>query len=220
MTLAELIRRVRTEANDKAQPYFWSDEDITYWLNDAQDEAAVRGRLFHERANRSVCQIAVTAGRDTYLLHPALYELTRVAFVADGKTTPLVLVSRETLDRISPDWREHVGRPEWAVQDDRSIQLVPKPDIAGTVSLEGYRLALQPMEAGDDEPELHAAHHRHLINWALHRGFSVPDMETFDPTRAATAERAFAQYFGLRPDADLRRITREDVPHHVEAFWP
>ena len=28
MTLAELIRRVRTEANDMAEPYFWSDEDI------------------------------------------------------------------------------------------------------------------------------------------------------------------------------------------------
>ncbi|RPP87255.1 hypothetical protein IPC1125_34030, partial [Pseudomonas aeruginosa] len=60
----------------------------------------------------------------------------------------------------------------------------------------------------------------HLVQWALHRGFSIPDMESFDPNRAALAEAAFTAYFGERPDSDLRRITREDVPHHVEAFWP
>ena len=42
-----------------------------------------------------------------------------------------------------------------------------------------------------------------------------------DPTyRAAMAEQAFTEYFGQRPDSDLRRITREDVPHHVIPFMP
>ena len=97
------------------------------------------------------------------------------------------------------------------------------PDRAGILRLEGYRTPLADMTLTDKDtvqPEIHPEHHRHLVQWALHRGFSIPDMESFDPSRAALAEDAFTAYFGQRPDSDLRRITREDVPHHVEAFWP
>ena len=45
MTLADLIRRFRVLADDKVQPYLWADEDVIDWLNDAQAQAAVRGRL-------------------------------------------------------------------------------------------------------------------------------------------------------------------------------
>ena len=38
--------------------------------------------------------------------------------------------------------------------------------------------------------------------------------------RAASAEAAFTRYFGLLPDSDLRRRTREDVPHFNTAFLP
>ena len=55
---------------------------------------------------------------------------------------------------------------------------------------------------------------------ALHKAFSVPDSELFDPNRAALSERAFASYFGRLPDSDMRRITREDVAHHNEAILP
>ena len=41
----------------------------------------------------------------------------------------------------------------------------------------------------------------------------------FDKERAAISLKAFNDYFGLRPDSDLRRKTREDVVHHVEAFF-
>ena len=66
MTLAELISRVRTDANDKVVPYFWSDEEVTAWLNDAVDEAAIRGRLIHESAIPEVCMIAVQASTTLY----------------------------------------------------------------------------------------------------------------------------------------------------------
>ena len=56
------------------------------------------------------------------------------------------------------------------------------------------------------------ASHQHLVYWALHRAFSQPDSDGFDPQRAATAEATFTGYFGARPDADLRRATRHDVP--------
>lgn len=224
MTLAQLISAYRTDANDKAVPYFASDDEVTGWLNEAQDEAAIRGRLLHEGANPDVCRSDVTPGTAVYPLHPSLYELTYAAFVSDddGTTTRLRIVSTEMLDAIFTDWRTMTGDPLYAVQGDTSLRLVPAPDTTGELVLEGYRTAVSPMTLTakeSDAPEINALHHRHLVDWALFRGFSIPDSEAFDPNRAAIAESAFSRYFGLRPDADLRRITREDVPQVVEAFW-
>lgn len=225
MTLAELISRVRTDANDKVQPYFWSDEEITAWLNDAVDEAAVRGRLIHESVLPEVCLIEVHAGVAVYPLNPALYELDHLGFKHEygDRTESLKLRSVEALDAVTPHWRERSGRPLYAIQSDTTIRLVPTPDHDGELRLEGYRLPLAPILLVDKEtatPEISAAHHVHLIQWVLHQGFSVPDAESFDQERAKLGEEAFTAYFGLRPDSDLRRTQRADVQHHVEAFWP
>ena len=81
-------------------------------------------------------------------------------------------------------------------------------------------MPLKALENDTDKPELNESHHRHLVHWALHRAFSKPDADGFDPTRAATAEAAFTRYFGQRPDSDLRRATRSDVPQTNKVFWP
>ena len=94
-----------------------------------------------------------------------------------------------------------------------------KVEVGDTLQMEVYRLPMLSL-ADSDTPEIHEAHHEHLVQWALHRAFSIPDTEAFDPARAASAEATFTRYFGLLPDSDLRRRTREDVPHHNEAILP
>lgn len=221
MNLEQLIRQFRTDADDAVIPYRASDEAVTGWLNEAEQEACIRGRLLHESGDQAVCQIAVIAGIAHYPLHEALYEIDYLAFKPTGDTRhhPISLLSREELDRIKPGWRERTGRPEYAIQGDTSIRLACTPDAAGTLLLEGYRLPLIPMEDTSDEPEINAAHHAQLVHWALHRAFSVPDSETIDKDRAMLAEVAFARYFGFRPSADLRRATRQDVEHHNVVHW-
>lgn len=222
MNLTDLIARFRTDANDKAQPYFWEDAEVTAWLNDAQEEAVIRGRLIHESANPSMCNIALAAGQSVCNIHQTMYELDYLGYQTTGQAdvSCLRLVSQDYLNSDVKNWRQLEGTPKYAIQSDKGLRIVPKPLLAGVLMIEGYRLPKTPMEGGDDEPEINKAHHRQLIFWVLHRAFSIPDTEAFDPNRAAIAEREFTQYFGLRPDVDLRRITREDVQHHVQAFWP
>lgn len=221
MKLDELIAQFRVDAMDREEPYLWGDDDVKVWLDEAQAEAAIRGRLLHESADPAVCQIQIEAGRAVYPLHPALYEITHIGFLADGasKRHPLDLSSPETLDSLWPDWRDRTGAPEMALQGDSTLRLVPTPCAAGTLKLEGYRLPLKKLANETDRPEINAAHHRHLVHWVLHRAFSIPDAETLDKERAATAEAAFTAYFGERPDSDLRRSTRTDVPQHNVAHW-
>jgi hypothetical protein len=51
MTLAELIKRFRFEANDLAEPYFVDEATLISLFNEAEREAALRGRLLRETAN-------------------------------------------------------------------------------------------------------------------------------------------------------------------------
>ena len=221
MNLEQLIQQFRVDADDLTEPHFWDAEWIATWLTEAQAEAAIRNRLLYEASNPAVCQIAVSASAATHDLHKSLFELVHLRFQATGAATSSVLPikAREELDRIRPGWRDETGTPRYAVQDDTRITLVPRPELAGTLHVEGYRVPLKALENDTDKPELNESHHRHLVHWALHRAFSKPDSETIDPTRAATAEAAFTRYFGPSPDADLRRSTRHDEVQTNKAFF-
>ena len=223
MQLSQLINRFRIEANDKVEPYFIDDDSVTNWLNDAVNEACIRGRLLHESQNNDVCKINVLIGSSRYQLHESLYELSRVWFEpGDGSHGAyLALMSPESLDRIyNENWKALSGFPRFIIQDDTGIRLVPIPDVGGELQLEGYRVPLSAMQNDTDKPEINQIHHVHLIQWVLHQAFKVPDAEFFDPNRSALAEQEFTDYFGIRPDSDLRRITREDIPHNVIPFMP
>ena len=112
------------------------------------------------------------------------------------------------------------GAPEYAIQSDTALRLIPRPDRDGALRLEGYRTPKAEMVANDDTPEINTLHHAHLVHWVLFRAYSIPDSELLDLEKAAKAEQDFTRYFGPMPDADLRRITREDVPQAVVAFMP
>ena len=218
MTLADLIRRFRVLADDTKAPQFWEDADITDWLNDAQVQACVRGRLLLEDANPAMCVIPVTAGVHSYPLHHLVYEIERIEFKATGESRSqhIKIKSRGWLDDNHPGWRDDGRCVRFAIQGETSIRLVSTPTVNGVLTIEAYRLPREAMVAEDDTPEIHQASHEHLIQWALHKAFSVPDSEAFDPQRATKAEDAFTAYFGPLPDSDMRRITREDTPHTVK----
>ena len=223
MILSELIRKFRVAAFDMEQPYLFADEDITDWLNDAVKEAAIRGRLIHDSTTTGVCTISTQPNVSVYALHESLYEIDSIHWLsADDpyNANPLCLTSQEEMGDIWHDWRtREPNSPEYAIQRDTNIRIVPAPNVAGVIALEGYRTPLTPMTLDTDRPEINIIHHEYLIQWALHKGFKSPDAETFDLNRAALAEQEFTEYFGERPDSDLRRITRHDTPHAVKPFW-
>lgn len=221
MNLGELTAVFRSEFGDKPEGTLYSDPDIARWLNEAVYEAAIRGRLLLEDGDASMCRVSVKAGRSTYDLHAAMYELSYTAYRREGCTErqPLKLVSREWLDRNMPDWRDREDDPLYLTQDERRLRLAPVPRADGVLLLEGYRVPIKRMVNEGDEPEIARLHHPYLVHWALFRAFSVPDADLFDTGRAISAEAEFTRYFGSRPDADLRRMTREDQPHHNEASW-
>ena len=221
MTLEDLIRRFRVLAHDQADPPFWSSEDIARWLSDGQTQACIRGRLLREDSRDAICRIALVPGQHTYKLHRTVYEIIDVRIKPIvGPSRKLKPVTREWLNAEMPDWRDCNRPAQFAIQDETRLRIVGTIEEGDALRIECYRLPLAAMEDDSDAPEIHEAHHEHLIQWALHKAFSVPDADAFDPARAKMAEDAFTRYFGQQPDSDMRRATRHDVQHYIRAILP
>ena len=215
-----LRRRVRLLAQDTTLPYLWQDEDIDDWLNEAQQEATIRARLLRATpaSHPALCEFSLTAGETAITVPDQLYEISHQEWAAGGERRPLKLMSREWMDTTLPGWRAMpAAEPDYLVQDRQALEVVPPPIAAGAVLIEGYRLP-EPMELDDDEPRIPLAHHIHLVQWALHIGYSLPDAETLNPGKSQAAEAEFTRYFGARPDADLRADTRNDETHRIVAW--
>ena len=104
MTLQDLISLFRADARDVVTPHLWDDEQVVGWFNEAQAEAAVRGRLLLDDSTPAVCEIAVAADVASYPLHAKVYEIAHLRFVGASASEgrELSVVSREYLDRKDP----------------------------------------------------------------------------------------------------------------------
>lgn len=223
MTLADLIASFRVDADDEAGPesaHLWSREEVIRFLNEAEDEACQRARLIFDSSTVAVCQITVTTAASVYALHASILDIYRATLTnAAGDICALTPTDRIELDRVRPDWRTVARRPSAFIQHDTKIELDAVVDAAYTLNLEVYRLPLTTMDFDQDVPEINRMHHRHLVQWALHRAYSKPDSETLNLDKSARAEQAFTSVFGNRPSADMRKKQQANRPHRVKAVW-
>jgi len=222
MTLTELIAQFRTDSDDAVAPYLASDANVTAWLNEAEHEAAIRARLISDVSTPAVCSVAITAPTTVYALHASVLDITRAAFTPTGSTTEyeVFIVDRVDQDRNRPGWRTTTDIPQQAIQTDTQLQLGCIPSSDGVLALEVNRLPLVNIEDSSSEaPEIGAVHHRHLVQWAIHKHFARPDADVHDTGRSDKALAEFTRVFGIRPDADYRRATQANRQPHNKAFW-
>lgn len=221
MTLADLIAAFRTDADDTVKKYLFADVDVVRWLNEAVDEACIRAKLIFDSVTPAYCSIAVQAGVSVYPVNAGVLDITYASLTDGEEVVVLGKTDRIEMDRVRPAWRTEARRPDALIQYDTYIELNAKPVLDHALKLELYRLPLKPMSLDcidTAKPEIGATHHRHLVHWALHRAYSKPDAETFNPDKARIAAAAFEAVFGPRPDADLRRKQQANRPHFNKAW--
>lgn len=209
MNLGELRDKFRADTGDTTVPYFWSDDTVARYLNEAETEAAIRAKLIHDSED-----LDVVAGESAIELPESLFDIQYAELRAsDGNTYVITGATRRDLDTAKPGWRTTTARPEYYVHDDKRLILSALPDANYTLYIEFYRTPTEPMEEDEDEPEIHSIHHDGLLDWAFKLAYSVPDADTFNPGKAKDAEEAFERMFGRRPDADIRRRQNANRPH-------
>ena len=107
MTLEDMIALYRAQAMDIADPPFCSDELLTLYANEGQDEACRRGQLIRD-ASSPMCTVAYAAGDESVAVDARIVQVLR-AFV-DGYPVDVI-----SLDH----WDMRTGRNHGSVATAR-----------------------------------------------------------------------------------------------------
>lgn len=213
MQVADFITRFRQERNDLEAPYFWSDEEIVAYLNEAEAEACERADLLIDSTTAACCTVTLVASQAVYTLHEAVDKVLKV--IVDGKA--LVETSHETEDKDYEAWETLTGTPKRFIFDGQVLRLVPMPTAAGSATLRVSRRPLEPLSADNDtgSPEIAQRHHLRLLNWVYRCALLKQDAETFDKGKAMEFEALFESDFGSRDNANVTRKKRDRAPARV-----
>jgi hypothetical protein len=204
-----LISVARSRLDDITKPYLWSDDEIALYLVEAEREAAERALLIEDDTSPLIVEISVKAGVASYRLNSMVLRVERVKL--DLQPNILTRVNRETLDARARNWQAETGDPARFIDDVDTLVLYPIPTRADVARLTVKRLPVKA-DPANWSPEIHERHQLRLIDWVLHRAYMKPDADTFNAKRSDAAEVAFAQSFGIRPDANVQRKQREKRP--------
>lgn len=197
MTLEELIALYRADAFDQAVPYFCSDELLTLYANEAQDEACRRGQLLRDSIS-PMCHIAYAAGAEHIALDHRIIRILRAS--ADGY--PARLSSLDDMDAMVANWQRNApqGCPTHLVSglSTGALFLWPRPAVDGTVMLTVQRLPLKRLANDTDKPEIRPELHAALVNWILFRAYGRQDSELYNDQKSMLALSRFEAEFGRK----------------------
>lgn len=204
MTLEELITLYRADTLDQARStsggdddVFCTDELLTIYANEGQDEACRRGQLLRDSSS-SMCAIGFVAGAETVDLDARVIRVLR-AFVGGQ---PLTVISVEEMDRLYPGWQfqNRQDRPQRLVSGMTTgkLHLWPRPAEAGELRLTVQRLPLKPMRVCVDKPEIRPELHTALVHWMAYRAYGREDTDMHNDAKAAVALSKFEAEFGSK----------------------
>lgn len=212
MTLEELIASYREQSLDYADPPFCSDELLTSYANEAQDEACRRGQLIRDAAS-PLCTIAYEAGDESVPIDPKIIQVL-MAFV-DGY--PVDAIGGDQMDAIMPGWSNATtsARPSRLISGVSAgrLHLWPTPTLPGQIKLRVLRMPLKRLANDNDKPELRLETHPALVEWMLYRAYSRPDPDMQDGAKAAVALQKFTDEFGSKPSARNEQWVRDGGSH-------
>ncbi len=201
MTLAELIASARADVDDAGATYLCSDTRFKEFANEAEEQAARRGRLLLDSSTAAICQLAVTANTEFVDLDKRILFVRRIRVV--GQSRPLQKLPLADMDQQGTEWQDETGEVMGWVPDMETgkIRLYRKPDAAIALRLTVVRLPLVAMAADADTPEIKPQYHRALIHWMRYRFYSLQDAETRDEKKAREALAEFEAQFGPASNA-------------------
>lgn len=202
MNRGELREYVRVVTDDVGQQYRVTDALLNEFINEAQTEAAIRGRLLFDEQ----FTYPIVAGTATYYLDDCVLGI----YSAHTVTTPRQLdyVDADYMDcHYGAGWRDETGDPSSYLTNIETgvLQLYPIPTTADTLRLRAWRLPTS-MATDTSTPEIRGEHHRHLADWAIWRALSIRDADEYDPRLAAQHLTQFENHFGRKPSALVQRI--------------
>ena len=216
MSLVDLITDVRRQIDDLTEPYLWSDDEITDYLDEAEDTLCEDALCLPDQE-----ELGYEASTG-WLALPQYIVQIRAVFDADGRQVQLCnRAPWEELVDYDGDYGMRVANRDWLTTTDNRVRalvtdlrvdlvrLYPIPTVAGTLTLDVFRrpkaglLQRGTLELTDRKQQ------RLVVTKACALAYGKHDAEAYNPQMAQALD---AEY---RADAEeLLRATRRRRRHN------
>lgn len=161
VTLQDAIRRVRANV-DEPVPRFYTDTEMTDWLNDGLRDVSRRAEsliTFDTSITISPYVPIPGASAPTYNLPDDVVRVQRIEFVPSGainQTYPLTASTQQQMDQVWGTYQQNPasypqfwvtrGYPGGSGRNNFALQVYPVPSQGGTLQIYYYR---QPIRLAD-----------------------------------------------------------------------
>lgn len=195
MNSTELLTLLRTEIKDDVEPYMMGDAVLYSYLDDAQSMFCRLTEGIEDSRTAGITDLSVVSGTAWYPISKLILKLRSVTRLADGAV--IEVVNSEMAHKKGLRFDAKVGPLACFVTGLQKNELrawpVPNQDAEFTLSV--FRLPLVPItDVGDQEMEIDAQHHRHLLNWVKRLVYDNHDTELFDRRRSDEYGQRFEAY--------------------------
>lgn len=223
MTLLELITHLRqsilddvggtgvtwadiTEDQDDVAQLRWSNEELTRFVNEAQN--AVTRDILCFKDGSATWDLTVVADTAEYALDSRIIKVKNAYLSSNGAE-----LSRQEIENLMAirDWRSITGLPVAYVadMDTGTLRLYPTPQASDTVHLLVYHLPLTQFDwetAETQSSPLRLEYQIPMLNYAAYLAYQKDEANTFDPARGNTFLAMYNREFTHNsPYAETRR---------------
>ena len=222
MDIVDLYSLFRREVRDLVTPYFWSDEEIYAYMNEAQNMfCRLQGGIADSTS--VAAQIGVSSGDAFSDIHPRVLKIRHAQLASNNRE--LELLNFEDLEtRVScDDYGQRSGfkldSTEGPVKamvlgmEPTKVRLLNIPQEDDTINLIVYRLPLEEITIpiGAQPLEIPEQHQRSLLYWMKALAYEKQDAETYDRGKAVEFGEKFRAY------CDQAKAERERSEHKYRA---
>lgn len=177
-TVGDLIKAFREDEKDAIAPYFWSDNQLVRWVNEALTEFAERTLSIYDEES-DVTLLSYAIGEDRFELDPSILDVTG-AWVNGHRHVEL---SRGLypFGYLRGGYLPGFSGCSSCFHFDGAgiLRLHPKPSIAGEIRLRVIRGPVRELDKCDRIPDLLPADRRHLLGWMGYKAYRVNEGETY-----------------------------------------
>jgi hypothetical protein len=193
----EVFDLFRSDMADLGDPPLWTDADIYGYIDDAQKMFCRLTDGISDATTADVTLVEFAVDDDWVDLHPSILKIRTAYLVSDG--SPVRVINQEDMEREEIRFDSRVGPVRRLIvgMEENKARLYPTASIADDLQLTVFRLPIEDIDAADQEFEIGAQHHRHLLLWCKHLAYLKQDAETLDRSKAIEFEQKFIAYCEL-----------------------
>lgn len=209
-TLGDLIKAFRDDEKDKVEPYFWSNDQLTRWVNEGLIEFAEATRSIYDDTS-TITLVSYAVGQHRIDLDACIMDIVD-AWVDDHPHR------RFRCNGFGDDYGRFYCGHGIHFNDAGFLTITPAPKEAGALRLRVIRRPIREVcEKTDRIPDLLSKDRRLLLVYMAYRAYNVSDAETFDKSKSNTRYAEFLQKCQDALESGILR--RGDCSRPIRSSW-